>query len=101
MTTTAMPTLIFKNQAGEYFVLPEHILEQGRVSTEQALEAERLLAEQGDMQGYAAKRTPLGPFILLGSALIGFAAEIFIGFTDVTIGGGTGWRGGHGPERPL
>lgn len=49
MTNEQTSTLVFKDQAGEYYLLPQATLEQGRVPEERKAEVERLVAEaEGD-----------------------------------------------------
>jgi hypothetical protein len=44
--------LVFKDQAGEYYLLPQERLEQGRVAAEHKAEVERLLTEPNDVAGH-------------------------------------------------
>jgi hypothetical protein len=53
MTNAQTATLVFKDQAGEFYVLPMETLERGRVPAEHRAEVERLLAESDDVQGHA------------------------------------------------
>ena len=50
--TTTTPLLLFKNEAGDYFVLPQETLERSRVTEEAKAEVERLVAEAGEVSGY-------------------------------------------------
>lgn len=54
MSTTPKDMLVLKNGAGEYFVLPQELLERGRVPAEHTAEAERVLAaaEADDVAGH-------------------------------------------------
>jgi hypothetical protein len=52
MTQAPTGTLVFKDQAGEYYLVPMETLEHGRVPEEHKAEIERLIAEQQDVQGY-------------------------------------------------
>lgn len=53
MTETASGTLVLKDSAGNYFLVPREVVEQGRVPTEQHAELERQLTEAaGDVQGH-------------------------------------------------
>jgi hypothetical protein len=71
MTDAESYTLVFKNDAGDYFLLPQEMLERGRVPAEQKGELEQLIAQADDVQGHIA---PLvGAFVFF----VGFAA----GFT--------------------
>ena len=58
MTNAQTGTLVFKDSAGDYFLLPQETLEQGRVPTEHTAKLERLIEERGaggdDVQGYYA-----------------------------------------------
>lgn len=80
MTNPETGTVVFTDQAGGYFVLPWETLEQGRVPAEQTAEVERLIAEQDDTKGH------FWQLIFLGSALIGFGAEVIIGYGDTGFG---------------
>jgi hypothetical protein len=53
MTNAEPATLVFKDQAGEYYLLPQGTLERGRVPAEHKAEVERLLREADDVQGHA------------------------------------------------
>lgn len=46
-------TLVLKGHTGDYFVVPQALVEQGKVSAEQRADLERLLAEEDDTQGHA------------------------------------------------
>ncbi len=71
MTSEQTQVLIFKDQAGEYYLLPQETLERGRVSEEHKAEVERYLADQGDVQGHILP-------LLYGVAMtVGFAAGYF------------------------
>ena len=57
MTDAQTSTLVFKNEAGDYFLLPQETLERGRVPEEHKAEIEQLITAQGgidgeDVQGY-------------------------------------------------
>lgn len=54
MTNAQTATLVFKNAAGDYFLVPQATLEQGRVPAERKPEVEHLLAEAKgeDVSGY-------------------------------------------------
>jgi hypothetical protein len=59
MSNAETATLVFKDQAGEYYVLPLEALERGRVPAEQKVALEEQLAamspasdEGDDVQGY-------------------------------------------------
>ncbi len=72
MTNAQTNTLVFKNDAGDYFLLPQEAFEQGRVPEEHKAELERLIAERGaggdDVQGYWL------PLLFAGVVLVGAAA---------------------------
>ena len=72
MTNEQTTTLVFKDQAGEYYLVSQATLEQGRVPAEQKAALEQLIAEQQeDVQGYILP-------ILYGVAMtVGFAAGYF------------------------
>jgi hypothetical protein len=59
MTNAQTSTLVIKDQAGSYFLLPQETLERGRVPEERAAEVEQLLAaatqgaeERDDVHGH-------------------------------------------------
>ena len=54
MTTTPKDMLLLKDEAGDYYVLPQELLERGRVPAEQTAEAERAFAaaEAVDVAGH-------------------------------------------------
>ena len=66
-------TLVFKDQAGDYFLLPQDVLERGRVPAEQRSEVERLVAEAegDDVSGHVA------PIVVF------FAGAIFSGGVSI------------------
>lgn len=74
MTNAETSALVFKDQAGGYFVLPLETMERGRVPVEHTAEVERLIAEQADTQGYFLPA-------FLGLIILGEAIAIGIGFT--------------------
>ena len=60
MTNEQTGTLVFKDQAGEYYLLPQATLERGRVSAEHKAEVERLISEQhDDVQGHFFALPPI------------------------------------------
>ena len=77
MSNEQTSPLVFKDHAGEYYLLPQAALEQGRVPEEHKAEVERLLAEgtQGDdgedVQGFSYVRI----YVLFGSN-IGFGTPV-------------------------
>jgi hypothetical protein len=49
------PVLVFKDEAGDYFLVPQELLERGRVPAERRGDLERLLVEaDADVSGYVA-----------------------------------------------
>lgn len=84
-------TLVMKDQAGVYYLLPWEALQQSRVPAEHMARIERLIAEQHDVQGHA-----IPVVFLLACSVISLGAELVIGFSGE-------WeaRGGRGPQRPL
>jgi hypothetical protein len=53
MTETPSRTLVFKDRAGSYFLVPIEVVERGRVPADQQAELERQMAETvEDVQGY-------------------------------------------------
>jgi hypothetical protein len=78
MTATQDSTLVFKDQAGDYYLVPQGMLEQGRVPAERRAEVERLVAEGNtaeadDTQGHIL------PILLIG-AIGGVVAASAIGY---------------------
>jgi hypothetical protein len=68
--------LVLKDQAGDYFLVPQAVVEQGRVPQERRAELEQIIAEGQDVQGY------IGPLaIVVVAAEIGIGAAFFIGMT--------------------
>jgi hypothetical protein len=61
------PALVVKNGAGDYFVVPQELLERGRVPAEHRAEVERLIAAatQGDIGGYDVQGHGLNPVLSL------------------------------------
>ncbi|MGH2604556.1 MAG: hypothetical protein ACRDJ9_34850 [Dehalococcoidia bacterium] len=58
MTTERARWLVFTDQAGEYYLLPQETLEQGRIPAEHKAEVERLLADaDADVSGYMVATT--------------------------------------------
>jgi hypothetical protein len=77
MESTEQATLIFKDQAGEYYVLPQALLERGRIPAEAKAELEAqvpALWEIGtagdDTQGHAAP-VVAGALVVGGAAVFG------------------------------
>ena len=76
-TEEETPMLVFKNEVGDYFLVPQEALEEGRVPAEHKAEVERLLAEDThggngeDVQGFSYARM----YVLLGSN-IGFRTSV-------------------------
>ena len=54
MTTASKDLLVLKSEAGEYFVLPQELLERGRVPAEHTADAERAFAsaQAEDVEGH-------------------------------------------------
>jgi hypothetical protein len=50
--TTTIPMLVFQTEAGDYFLVPQELLECGRVPADRIADVERLLAAQDDVGGY-------------------------------------------------
>ncbi|MGH2598397.1 MAG: hypothetical protein ACRDJ9_03315 [Dehalococcoidia bacterium] len=76
MTNEQTSTLVFKDQAGEYYLLPQATLERGRVPAEHKAEVERVLAEvEGDdVQGHALPAAIWFAGVILEGVVIGYAA---------------------------
>ncbi|MGH2587105.1 MAG: hypothetical protein ACRDJE_19505 [Dehalococcoidia bacterium] len=78
MKTDQQETLVFKDQVGEYYLVPQETLEQGRVPTEHKAEIERFIAASeaagGDVQGYAIP-------LIVPVVIIGVELALIIGLT--------------------
>jgi hypothetical protein len=92
MTNEQTIMLVFKDRAGDYFLLPPDVLERGRVPTEHKVDIERVVAEmQGDdTSGHAAF---LAGFVvgagLMGAGMLGAAVAVdaYNDYTTGTLGG--------------
>ena len=71
MTNPQRNTLVLKDEAGDYFLLPEEMLKGIRVPEEHKARIEQLLAELQDTQGYMwhAILTPIAVIGTLGYLL--------------------------------
>jgi hypothetical protein len=67
-TEAQMAALVLKDPAGDYFILPQMLVERGKVAADRRSELERLLAEE-DVQGYAEP-------ITWGVVAVGFATSL-------------------------
>jgi len=78
MANAETSTLVLRDQAGEYFLVPQARLEQGRVPAEHTAEIERLIAASGavggDVQGYAIP-------LIVPVVIIGVELALIIGLT--------------------
>jgi hypothetical protein len=84
MTTTQDNTLVLKDAAGDYFLLPQETLLRSRVPAERRAEIERLFdenqaAEQDDTQGHIL------PALIIG-ACWGGSIALAIGYSDRLFG---------------
>ena len=95
MTTTPKDMLLLKDEAGDYYVLPQELLKRGRVPAEQTAEAERAFAaaEADDVAGHLSLNFPKIKFeyrfvgtLVGGSPAIGAMVSNFAPGADV---GGT------------
>jgi hypothetical protein len=75
MTQTQTDTLVFKNQAGDYFLVPQEALERGRVPPARKAEVEWLIAAQ---RGATGDDTEGHIFPLIG--LAAFSVGVALGF---------------------
>ena len=57
MTTEQTSMLVFKDQAGDYFLVTQETLQQVRVPEERREELEQLLGGAGDVSGYVVSTT--------------------------------------------
>ncbi|MGH2585457.1 MAG: hypothetical protein ACRDJE_11135 [Dehalococcoidia bacterium] len=74
MTNAETHVLIFKDQAGDHYLLPQKTLERARVPAEDKAELERQIAGSDDVAGY----TSMNPSFTVGAAYISVGA-MFIG----------------------
>jgi hypothetical protein len=97
--TTTTPMLVFKSEAGDYFLLPRELLERGRVPEGRKAELAQLIEEQGDVQAYDTQ-SGLRDLVTLVGVLAGGIAGLSIGSTVVDRAGLTkelrGPLKGHG-----
>ena len=82
MIDTEARTLVFKDQAGDYFLVPQETFERGRVPDERKAELERLVAQatapadgDGEVQGFLLQ-------LFAGAALAGLG--VLIGHSAAT-----------------
>jgi hypothetical protein len=68
MTNEQTNALVLKDAAGSYFLVPQAVLEQGRVPAEHTAELEQLIAAGGpdgdDVQGHRLRYLVLGPLTI-------------------------------------
>jgi len=57
MTNAETHVLIFKDQTGDYYLLPQETLERGRVPADHRAEVERLVAEAEDARSMGGDDT--------------------------------------------
>lgn len=77
MTIEQTTTLVFKSEAGDYFLVPQDSIERGRVPEEYKTEIEGLLAEADeDVSGYVVETGySLLRVINAGATALGDATE--------------------------
>jgi hypothetical protein len=93
--TTTQDTVIFKDQAGDYYLIPQGTLERGRVPAGHRADVERLVAEstvagQDDTQGYFI------PAFLIYCAGAAIGSAILIGSSGGDLPGN--WPAGFGDD---
>ncbi len=89
MTSEQTNVLMFKNEAGDYFAVPQETFERGRVPEERKAEVERLLseAERDDTTGHAGFLAGVFTGALgMGLLMVGVVAD-GMGY-DLGLGGG-------------
>jgi hypothetical protein len=94
VTTEQIDTLVFKDQAGGYYLVPKELLDSGRVPRERAAEIERAIAAA--TEGGAGGADTQGHFFFTPLALV-FAGAILAG----TAGGIALGREIWGPEQTV
>jgi hypothetical protein len=86
MTNEQTITLVFKDQAGEYYLVPLETLAQGHVAQEHKAEVERLIAEGAAVDDDVRGHHPLFfAVVVLDGVLAGYSA-VEIGKTVTAMG---------------
>ena len=80
MTTSASNTLVFQDQAGDYFLVPQGVLERGRVPEEHTAELERLIATAAECEADGADARGYAGFFAGVAAVIVFRAGFDFGY---------------------
>jgi hypothetical protein len=77
MTTEWKYVIVFRDQAGEHYLLPQEALERGRVSAERGAEVERLVseAEGDDVTGHILRTVGVLTMPTLAAVLVETAAD--------------------------
>jgi hypothetical protein len=84
MTDDQSLSLVLKDEAGNYFLVPQETLERGRVPKEQKGEIERLVAEAAaEGGGGESVQGSVAPLTVAGA----FAAEVDVSGHAIMIGG--------------
>lgn len=88
-TTSEQTTaLVFKDQAGDYFLVPREGLEQGRVLQERTAELERLVADTGGAQtaaGDDVRGHLIWGLVILAEVAVGTAFVIGVTGPEVEV----------------
>jgi hypothetical protein len=92
MTNAQAGTLVFKNAAGDYFLVPQEVLEQGRVPAEHRAEVEQAIAAAQDGAGEDDVQGHILPLIFGLAAIAGMTGG-FVATWEATKPTGTlkGW----------
>jgi len=77
MMNAETSTLVLKDEADEYYLVPQATLERGRVPAEHRAELEQLLADSGDVSGHSAIGIGIGVgLIVVGVGLVIYGQSI-------------------------
>jgi hypothetical protein len=87
-TEDRIPVLVFKDEGGDYFLVPQELLERGRVPDEHKDEVERRITD--DAAGHAAQTTG-GVMAQVGLFLLAYGATKVLDAVDwgAVLGSGT------------
>jgi hypothetical protein len=75
MTNAEMNTLVLKDTAGQYCLVPLATIEQGRVLEEHKAEVERLIMEQPDTHGYLGISPIWTPVAVIVTGVVAIVQE--------------------------
>ena len=83
MTTTQDTTLVFKDQAGDYYLLPQATIEGAKVPAERTAEVERLVGAATGGEGDDTRGHFIPLLFLAGCAAFGGGFAVGYGFQDL------------------